>query len=505
MTDTSLSRIRLSSAPTAGTRRAPLWPRVAAILTGLLLGAGANASGPTVLTMVGTVSNPASLTLTADSTSVQTLTDTLYDLSLGTIPAGQSWANASFGISLNVGQFASVPTAAVTDATGASIAVTAAGTIATGSSTSTGNTVGYKFSGDLPANAVVHFSGFALTGLSSQTAATAIQISAAAGGGTGTGTGGSKGKSKRSSGDKGKDDDHSGDKDGDDDDKGSGDDDSGDDGGTGTQWRSAAAAQTLATIGSTTTSSATGQSGWWWSSSEPGRGYAIEIASGHMMFAAYMYRADGSSVWYVTSGPLSGASFTGTLNEYTGGGTLGGNPQPASLLGSVGTVTVTFSSATQGTILWGGSVFGSTAPTSTIVRFPFSGSSSTTITPPATSSAPETGWYWNAAEGGTGWFIEMQGSQIFLATYMYNADGTARWYVALGAPIGGGVFGSSGGLLLTATLDEYAGGQTLTSGPRPNLTTLPQGQITVQFTSTTTATVTLPDGRQVQLSRFTQF
>ena len=397
------------------------------------------------VTMVGTVSNPATLTAGVSS---QSLSSTSYDLKLGPIPAGQSWADASFGIYLGLGRFATAPSVTITDAAGAAVGVTAT---ATGS---VGTSVAYRFSGDLPSGAILHFSGIALTVLSAATTGTAVQIIAAAG--------------------------------------------------NGTAWRQYATWQTLGTIASTGATSFTPQSGWWWSAAESGRGYAIEVADGRLMLAAYMYRSDGTSVWYVANGPLTGNLFTGTLTEYGGGETISGSWQPAASVGDVATVTVSFLSASTATLYWTGGALGTSGTATSITRYSFTGS--TAVTAPAISSAPQTGWYWNAEETGTGWFLEMQGTQVFLAVYLYDADGTARWYVAQGMMVSSaGVFGAGAGLTLEADLTEYSGGQTLTSSARPGLQAEPKGEITVRFTSTTAATVILPNGRQLELARFSQF
>lgn len=406
----------------------------------------ARSATESTVSMVGTVGNPASLT--GGATSTQSLTSTVYYLQLGPIPAGQSWADASFALYLSQGRFARSPSLTVTDSAGAPVGVTAT---ATGSP---GTSAAYRFSGDLPSGAILRFSDIALNGLVAATTGSAVQIIAAAG--------------------------------------------------NGTVWRQYATWQTLGTIVSPGSASVTPQSGWWWSAAESGRGYAIEVADGRLMLAAYMYRADGTSVWYVANGPYAGSAFTGTLTEYGGGETISGAWQPATAIGGVATVTISFASATTATIHWSGSAFGAGGATTSISRYSFTGS--TAVTAPATTSGPETGWYWNAEEAGTGWFLEMQGAQVFLAVYLYDTDGTARWYVAQGGvTTTAGVFGAGAGIVLEAGLTEFSGGQSLVSGVRPSLQAEPKGNLSVLFTSTTAATVTLPDGRQLQIVRFTRF
>ncbi|MDR3518226.1 MAG: S8 family serine peptidase [Azospirillaceae bacterium] len=242
--------------------------------------------------------------------------------------------------------------------------------------------------------------------------------------------------------------------------------------------------------------------GWWWSASEPGRGYGIEVDNNRIMIAAYMYRANGTPVWYVASGPYSTSGFSGALTEYSGGETLSSNPSTqVTALASSATVTLAFTSTTKGTITWSGSAFSSGAVTTSITRYPIDGSS----VKAATTGAPASGWWWNPADAGSGYFIEQQGTQIFLIAYLYAADGTDRWYYALGTPVtSNGVFGATGAQILTAALMEAIGGQTLTGAVQtPAETSV--GTMTLTVSSSTAATIILPSGRQVVLTPFTQF
>lgn len=132
------------------------------------------------------------------------------------------------------------------------------------------------------------------------------------------------------------------------------------------------------------------------------------------------------------------------------------------------------------------------------MRFPISGSSSRAAA--SVISAPESGWWWNSAESGTGYFVERQGATIFMAFYLYGSDGRAVWYVASGTPV------STGSVLsMTGSLIEVGGGQTLTSNPQATTSTTIRGTITLQFASSTAGVLPLPSGRQVTLSRFTAF
>jgi len=228
------------------------------------------------------------------------------------------------------------------------------------------------------------------------------------------------------------------------------------------------------------------QSGWWWNPAEPGRGYFIEVKNGSAFAASYLYDGNGQPVWYVT-GPsvYNGNGFVGTLGAYNGGQTLtGAYKTPAGPVPS-GNVSFTFADATHGTITWpGGSI--------PIVRYEIAENS---LSAPAPAFRPETGWWWNASEGGRGFSIEIQGDDMFVAGFMYDVSGSPVWYV-------------SGGKMTTpgnyhGQWLQYGNGQTLTGAWREASVTNPNiGSAVLSFDSATTAWLQLPDRRNVRLTRF---
>ena len=50
------------------------------------------------------------------------------------------------------------------------------------------------------------------------------------------------------------------------------------------------------------------ENGWWWNEQEAGRGFFMEWQGGNLDIAGYMYDDAGNSVWYLTTGPIAGAS-----------------------------------------------------------------------------------------------------------------------------------------------------------------------------------------------------
>jgi hypothetical protein len=229
------------------------------------------------------------------------------------------------------------------------------------------------------------------------------------------------------------------------------------------------------------------QTGWWWNTAEGGRGYSIETQGNTIFYAAYLYDDAGRAQWFVASGPTSidGSYFTGNLLKVTGGQTLGGAYKAPGAPQASGAITLAFTDPGKGTMVWpGGAV--------PIERFNFSGLGAKS---PPRLNQPESGWWWNPQENGRGFFLEWQGDSADIATYMYDDAGNPVWYLSLfPAP---DVRNYSGNWWL------YANGQSLTGAFKPavqvNANVAP---VTIQFTSATTATMTLPNGRTTALQRF---
>jgi hypothetical protein len=213
--------------------------------------------------------------------------------------------------------------------------------------------------------------------------------------------------------------------------------------------------------------------------------------------AAYMYRADGSALWFVGIGDYAGDKFVVPLTEYAGTQTLSATKAGGvNALPSTVTVTVTFATPSTGSIAWGGTTFSGKAVSTDIERFAFG---ATTVVPPSSANAPQTGWWWNASEPGVGYFIEQQSASIFMAAYMYGATTANTWYFALATLTPGAAVPT-----LATTLYQTANGQTLT-GPNKDSVATSAGAIRLVCASTISCTLTLPSGRAVALTRFTSF
>ncbi len=91
------------------------------------------------------------------------------------------------------------------------------------------------------------------------------------------------------------------------------------------------------------------QRGWWWHPAESGRGFSLEVQGSTVFLSGYMYAADGSPIWYLSSGSLVDRSYQGSWTEYANGQTLGGPYQPpAQINADAGAVSIIFSSPVAG-------------------------------------------------------------------------------------------------------------------------------------------------------------
>lgn len=245
------------------------------------------------------------------------------------------------------------------------------------------------------------------------------------------------------------------------------------------------------------TASIVPQTGLWWNPAQGGRGYGVEYnpATGTLFVGTFVYSADASRspVWYVSSCayvPATG-SCTTTLEQYGNGQSLSGDYRAPAQLGSAGRLGISFSSATAGTL---------TLPNGTSVaigRYPFANPAGITGGDAGTA---ENGWWWNTAEGGRGWFIEVQkpaagGNSAYIVGHVYDDQGNATWHVAAGQ-------------MTTATLFEgtmvlYRGGSPLSSSTDTAATSLTDiGTMSIRLTSTGSAVLALSNGRQIPLTRY---
>ena len=119
--------------------------------------------------------------------------------------------------------------------------------------------------------------------------------------------------------------------------------------------------------------------------------------------------------------------------------------------------------------------------------------SSAAGTAPASAFAPTVGLWWNPAEPGTGYSIDIKHGVLVATVFSYKANGDAEWYLASG-PL------SADGKSFVGTLDKYQGGQCIFCAFNRSPTKIGNdGIVSIQFSSPTSASLTLPGGRVVPI------
>ena len=230
--------------------------------------------------------------------------------------------------------------------------------------------------------------------------------------------------------------------------------------------------------------------GWYWDDKAGGTGMAFEAQGSSAFAGLFMYDAAGKAIWYVATGTFSiaatGYQFTGDLRQYAGGQALGGVwKMPTSV--SVGTLNIAFTgngNTTRAVVsLPGGRQWNT-------VRFNFNGLDAVN-----SGAQPESGWFWNAAEGGRGYAIEVQNGQMFMAMFHYAADGSPTWQVVQNNM-------DSSGNITGADFRKYANGQTLTSSYVSPAAPVADGTVSTSFGNPCGGALTINALPSIQLQRY---
>ena len=83
---------------------------------------------------------------------------------------------------------------------------------------------------------------------------------------------------------------------------------------------------------------------------QPGRGFNIEVHNDILAVTVFAYDQAGNDVFFQAAGPYSGNTFSGLLNYYANGTSFGSPARSAVLAGSAGSINMTFTDSTHGTI-----------------------------------------------------------------------------------------------------------------------------------------------------------
>lgn len=96
---------------------------------------------------------------------------------------------------------------------------------------------------------------------------------------------------------------------------------------------------------------------------------------------------------------------------------------------------------------------------------------------------PESGWYWNPNESGRGFNIEIQDDKLFVAAFVYDASGTAKWYTAGGNVSASGIF--------SGQLSSVTNGQCIGCAYRAPTSESSPGNISIKFINSVDAQIVI--------------
>ena len=227
--------------------------------------------------------------------------------------------------------------------------------------------------------------------------------------------------------------------------------------------------------------------GTYWVPAAPGTGFFFEAQGSTGVITFYTFADDGRPDWVAGNGNFSDGGgarylFTGNLQRNSGGQTATSTVPKTPTSVPAGTVTVVFEGDQAQVQLAGRSY--------TAERFFKPGQGTT-----ATGVQPETGIYWNPAEGGRGFTIEVNSNVATVAIFHYADDGRPTWNLTAMQLPNGSAVGVSGDLF------GYTGGQTLT-GPYKQPTSSVGGKFALSFSAACSGQLGFPGMPMIPVKRF---
>jgi len=160
------------------------------------------------------------------------------------------------------------------------------------------------------------------------------------------------------------------------------------------------------------------------------------------------------------------------------------------------TVRTTFATLLASLHVWNHRIKSSIRATNTRTRMVLFGAFSLFIVATSASAfTPFTGNWWNKNESGSGYNIEVHQGVLVITIYSYKSNGDSEWYLAAG-PM------SPDQRQFSGTLDKYRNGQCISCTYEAPTLIGNDGIISITFLSETSATLTLPGGRVVNIEPF---
>ena len=216
---------------------------------------------------------------------------------------------------------------------------------------------------------------------------------------------------------------------------------------------------------------------WWGGSTENGWGMTVQQHGNTQFNVFFVYDGTGKAIWYAMPGGTWNADYTvysGGLAKPTSSPLNNYNPAQFMPGGQVGTMNITFTSASTATLNY---VINGISGQKTISRQPLGGVDNT----PGLLVGDM--WWAGSAQDGWGVSITQQYRTVFAAWYTYDSAGNTTWYTLPGGTWNGNVYS---GTLATATSSPWLG-----QAYNPNqFTPAAVGTISFNFTDANNATMT---------------
>ncbi len=217
---------------------------------------------------------------------------------------------------------------------------------------------------------------------------------------------------------------------------------------------------------------------------QPGRGLTIEEEAGTLVLTVYGYDSGGKPRFYQSVGTVSNNSFTGSLNQYSGGTTFGGPWQSATQAGTAGQVTINFTDGKSGTITFPGE------SAKAISKFDWLSGLNAAVSPTLGL------WVINAennGQPGRGFTLEEEGGMLVITVYGYDATGQSTFYQAAGY---------MSGQSYVNMLSYYSGGMSFGGANKSATLAGQSGYARIAFTDANNGTITFPGESPKAISKF---
>jgi hypothetical protein len=247
----------------------------------------------------------------------------------------------------------------------------------------------------------------------------------------------------------------------------------------------------------TSGSTVTPETGWWWDSKLSGIGFFIEQnpTTRGIFMAGFLYDSTGKATWLVSTGSMSGTTYNGTWLRCTGSQSFLTTWTSGANCVTDSTFSINFSNSQNGVMTR------SNGTQISLTRFSFS----TVPIPPPQSGSPQNGWWWNPANSGTGYGIEIQNNGVFIVAYTYDsATPTTNpiWYLTISSMTTATSY--SNNWLQIGNGPQINSPETNCSSNCTTTVNANVSPVSINFTSATTGTITM-GSKVIPIEKFNLF